>query len=132
VILTHQCRHVNSEKELPTQVSDDVPIAVEGGESGEEEAAGRRSISAFRLAMMAYFFTCGGPFGIEPAVLAAGPLYTLVNIPIVRKIFNIFAKISFIVVPWLWSVPQALLSAELSLMMEQNGGKFFFDILTFE
>lgn len=79
VILTHQCRHVNSEKELPASAGEDVPV--EGGESGEEEAAaGRRSISAFRLAMMAYFFTCGGPFGIEPAVLAAGPLYTLVSI----------------------------------------------------
>mgnify|MGYP007061229766 FL=1 len=86
-MLTHQCRHVNSEKELPAQASEDVPVAVEGGESGEEEAAaGRRSISAFRLAMMAYFFTCGGPFGIEPAVLAAGPLYTLVNITNVGKI----------------------------------------------
>lgn len=47
----------------------------------EEEPAARRSISAFRLAMMGYFFTCGGPFGIEPAVSAAGPLYTLVTPP---------------------------------------------------
>ena len=44
----------------------------------------------------------------------------------------IFSQISFIVVPWLWSVPQALLSAELSLMMEQNGGKICLVFFTFE
>eukprot|EP01087_Luapelamoeba_hula_P009332 TRINITY_DN2405_c0_g1_i1.p1 TRINITY_DN2405_c0_g1~~TRINITY_DN2405_c0_g1_i1.p1 ORF type:complete len:396 (+),score=39.51 TRINITY_DN2405_c0_g1_i1:180-1367(+) len=67
----------------------------------------RRSLSALRLAMLAYFFTCGGPFGIETSVGAAGALTTF---------------IAFVAIPWVWSVPQALMSAELALMMPQNGG----------
>ena len=74
----------------------------------EVTASGKRSISAFRLAMITYFFTCGGPFGIESAVGAAGPLYSLIAV---------FA------IPIFWALPQALMSAELSLMMNQNGGK---------
>lgn len=70
-------------------------------------ASGKRSISAFRLAMITYFFTCGGPFGIESAVGAAGPLYSLIAV---------------FVIPLFWALPQALMSAELALMMNQNGG----------
>lgn len=54
-----------------------------------------------------YFNTCGGPFGVEPAVEAAGPLWTL---------------IALIVLPLFWSLPQAIMSAELSLLVNENGG----------
>ena len=56
--------------------------------------AGKRNINAFQLAMLTYFFTCGGPFGIEPSVGAAGPVITL---------------IALFFVPILWSLPQGIL-----------------------
>jgi amino acid transporter len=74
---------------------------------GAGEPAAKRSVSAFRLAMMCYFLTCGGPFGIESAVEAAGPLMALIGV---------------LVTPFLWSLPQALMSAELSLLSNENGG----------
>lgn len=48
-----------------------------------------------------------GPFGIEVCVGAAGPLYTL---------------IALIGLPFVWAVPQALMTAELSTMIPENGG----------
>jgi amino acid transporter len=49
----------------------------------------------------------GGPFGIEAAISAGGILISLIAI---------------IVIPLFWSLPQALMSAELALMINENGG----------
>eukprot|EP01089_Gocevia_fonbrunei_P002095 TRINITY_DN12083_c0_g1_i1.p1 TRINITY_DN12083_c0_g1~~TRINITY_DN12083_c0_g1_i1.p1 ORF type:complete len:553 (+),score=88.05 TRINITY_DN12083_c0_g1_i1:155-1813(+) len=76
--------------------------------SGDDTtAAGARTLSAWKLLFLGYFLTCGGPFGMESAIGAAGPLITY---------------ISFVGFPFIWSVPQAVMSAELSLMMRENGG----------
>jgi amino acid transporter len=68
---------------------------------------GKRGVNALQLTMMIYFFTSGGPFGIESAIGAGGILLSLIGI---------------ILIPLLWSLPQALMSAELALMMSENGG----------
>jgi hypothetical protein len=44
-----------------------------------------------RYVAILYFLICGGPFGIEVAVTAAGPLPTLIG---------------FLAMPFLWSFPQ--------------------------
>jgi len=75
--------------------------------TGKITAPGKRGVNALQLTMMIYFFTSGGPFGIESAVGTAGPLLTL---------------ISLIVIPLFWSLPQALMAAELSLLISENGG----------
>jgi len=85
-------------------LSADDTLSEEFGKTGRPA---KRGVNALQLTMMIYFFTSGGPFGIEPAVGASGPLLTL---------------ISLIVVPLLWSLPQALMAAELSLMISENGG----------
>lgn len=85
----------------------DPTIVDHGDHHHHKKSAGKRNINAFQLAMLTYFFTCGGPFGIEPSVGAAGPVITLV---------------ALFLVPVLWSLPQALMSAELSLMVDENGG----------
>eukprot|EP01090_Pellita_catalonica_P020291 TRINITY_DN7181_c0_g1_i1.p1 TRINITY_DN7181_c0_g1~~TRINITY_DN7181_c0_g1_i1.p1 ORF type:complete len:528 (-),score=60.97 TRINITY_DN7181_c0_g1_i1:447-2030(-) len=71
------------------------------------ETGGKRSLTAVNLALIGYFLTCAGPFGIESIVEAGGPLIGLIGL----LIFPIF-----------WSIPQALMSAELSLMISENGG----------
>eukprot|EP01125_Pyxidicula_operculata_P019382 TRINITY_DN7030_c0_g1_i5.p1 TRINITY_DN7030_c0_g1~~TRINITY_DN7030_c0_g1_i5.p1 ORF type:complete len:451 (+),score=63.57 TRINITY_DN7030_c0_g1_i5:1226-2578(+) len=64
-------------------------------------------MTAGQLIVMMYFWTSGGPFGIESAVGAGGALLTLVGIGCVC---------------FFWALPQALMSAELSLMINVNGG----------
>lgn len=49
----------------------------------------------------------GGPYGEEPAVKAAGPL---------------FAILGFLIFPFIWSIPEALITAELSTVYPGNGG----------
>lgn len=67
----------------------------------------RRVLNAVSLAFLAYLAVSAGPFGIESAVRAAGPLPVLVAI---------------LVLPFVWGLPQALMTAELSTMMDENGG----------
>jgi amino acid transporter len=66
-----------------------------------------RSIGLAQLVVITFFITCGGPFGIEPAVGSGGATLTVVGL---------FAIIV------LWCLPQALMSAELALLCGANGG----------
>ena len=50
-----------------------------------------RTVNLWRYVVIVYFLICGGPFGIEVAVSAAGPLPTLIG---------------FFAMPFLWSFPQ--------------------------
>lgn len=67
----------------------------------------RRVLGTLAFAAVAYFLTAGGPFGIEPAVIAAGPLPCFVVLG---------------VLPLIWSLPQALVTAELASLIPDNGG----------
>lgn len=70
----------------------------------------KRSLGASGVALMAFFITCAGPFGVEPAVQAAGPLVVCITV---------------IALPLVWALPQGLLVAELSCMegLDVNGGR---------
>lgn len=69
--------------------------------------ATRKKLTLLPLVFLIYFQVAGGPYGEEPAVQAAGSL---------------FAIIGFIVFPFLWSVPEALITAELTTTFPGNGG----------
>ncbi|KAJ6708056.1 hypothetical protein OIU85_028343 [Salix viminalis] len=49
----------------------------------------------------------GGPFGVEDSVQAAGPLLALLG---------------FLLFPLIWSIPEALITAEMGTMFPENGG----------
>ncbi|EOY32321.1 Amino acid permease family protein isoform 1 [Theobroma cacao] len=66
-----------------------------------------KKLTLIPLIFLIYFEVAGGPFGEEPAVQAAGPL---------------FALLGFLVFPFIWSVPEALITAELSTAFPGNGG----------
>lgn len=70
-------------------------------------AAVRKKLTLIPLIFLIYFEVAGGPYGEEPAVQAAGPL---------------LAIIGFVVFPFIWSVPEALITAELSTAFPGNGG----------
>ena len=63
-----------------------------------------------------FFAVSGGPFGSEEAVAAVGPLWVLVG---------------FILFPIIWSIPEALMTAELSTMFPGNGGYVFWTTAAF-
>ncbi len=64
--------------------------------------------SVWHLTLFFFFAVSGGPFGVEEAVAAAGPAPCLIG---------------FALLPILWGLPQALMTAELSSMFDaRNGG----------
>lgn len=66
-----------------------------------------RSLSLPGLVAMIYYSVAGGPFGTEDVVSAAGPLLGLLG---------------FVVMPLVWSAPEALISAELATAFPNNAG----------
>ncbi|KAL9995007.1 putative amino acid/polyamine transporter I [Helianthus debilis subsp. tardiflorus] len=70
-------------------------------------AATRKKLTLIPLIFLIYFEVAGGPYGEEPAVQAAGPL---------------LAILGFLIFPFIWSIPEALVTAELSTTFPGNGG----------
>ena len=67
----------------------------------------RRALNCTSLVALTFFCVAGGAFGLEDAVGSAGPLITIAAI---------------LILPWLWSFPTALMTAELSAVMPEDGG----------
>ena len=66
-----------------------------------------RQIKLVALACLIFFTTCGGAFGLEPLIGAVGPALSLVFI---------------LATPLLWSLPTALMVAELTALLPEEGG----------
>lgn len=56
------------------------------------------ALKLWPLAVLVFYNVSGGPFGIEPSIRAAG---------------NFYAILGFIVFPFIWALPEALVTAEL-------------------
>ena len=82
-------------------------VAGTGSGSGSGHARGRNKLTLFPLIFLIFFEVAGGPYGAEPAVQAGGPLLALIG---------------FFVFPFVWAVPESLVTAELSTAMPGNGG----------
>ncbi|KAL1832261.1 hypothetical protein ACET3Z_001912 [Daucus carota] len=70
-------------------------------------AVGINKVSLLPLVFLIFYEVSGGPFGVEDSVKAAGPLLALLG---------------FLVFPFIWSVPEALITAEMGTMFPENGG----------
>jgi len=88
-------------------VSSDMGTELGQLDTDAPKADGSRFVTAPQLMLMTFFCTTGGPFGIESAVAAGGPAYAIIGTLIILLF---------------WALPQALMAAELSLMMNENGG----------
>lgn len=66
-----------------------------------------KKLSLLPLVFIIFYEVSGGPFGVEDSVQAAGPLLALVG---------------FLVFPLIWSVPEALITAEMGTMFPEAGG----------
>jgi len=67
----------------------------------------RQRLGLAGLVVLIFYNVSGGPFGSEQAVRAAGPFWALLG---------------FTLMPVLWSMPQALLTAELATAFPDDGG----------
>ena len=68
-----------------------------------------RRLNLLALTSIIFFTTCGGAFGLEPLVGAVGPGWAVVLI---------------VVTPLVWSLPAALMAAELTALMPEEGGYY--------
>lgn len=66
-----------------------------------------QKVSILPLVFLIFYEVSGGPFGAEGSVNAAGPLLALLG---------------FIIFPFIWCIPEALITAEMSTMFPINGG----------
>ncbi len=67
----------------------------------------RRALNCTSLVALTFFCVAGGAFGLEDAVGSAGPFIAIATI---------------LILPWLWSFPTALMTAELAAAMPEDGG----------
>jgi amino acid transporter len=66
-----------------------------------------QKLSIIPLVFLIFYEVSGGPFGVEDSVKAGGPLLALLG---------------FLLFPLIWSIPEALITAEMSTMFPENGG----------
>ncbi|KAL1308871.1 hypothetical protein HN51_050904 [Arachis hypogaea] len=66
-----------------------------------------KKLTLVPLIFLIYFQVAGGPYGEEPTIKAAGALIALLG---------------FLIFPFIWSVPEALITAELTTAYPGNGG----------
>ncbi|KAJ1396880.1 Amino acid/polyamine transporter I [Sesbania bispinosa] len=77
------------------------------GELPTSRANHMNKVSVLPLVFLIFYEVSGGPFGVEDTVQAAGPLLALLG---------------FLVFPLIWSVPEALITAEMGTMFPENSG----------
>ncbi|KAK7386823.1 hypothetical protein VNO78_27160 [Psophocarpus tetragonolobus] len=82
-----------------------MPIDNDELSSPRENHVGR--VPLLPLVFLIFYEVSGGPFGVEDTVHAAGPLLALLG---------------FLVFPFIWSVPEALITAEMGTMFPENSG----------
>ena len=94
------------------------PASIEMGEFTRDEyvavdelpsirANHSRKVSVLPLVFLIFYEVSGGPFGVEDTVKAAGPLLALLG---------------FLLFPLVWSIPEALITAEMGTMFPENSG----------
>ncbi|KAI4318562.1 hypothetical protein MLD38_032249 [Melastoma candidum] len=76
------------------------------GEGSLQKREKLRNVSILPLVFLIFYEVSGGPFGVEDSVKAARPLIALLG---------------FLLFPFVWSIPEALITAEMSTMFPETG-----------
>uniref|UniRef100_A0A383VUM4 Amino acid permease/ SLC12A domain-containing protein n=1 Tax=Tetradesmus obliquus TaxID=3088 RepID=A0A383VUM4_TETOB len=90
-------------------VSNDVetPFLTPTSQAAPQQHSRKKPLTLLPLIALIFFEVSGGPFGTEDAVAAGGPLLVLAGL---------------LIFPLLWSVPEALITAELATAFPENSG----------
>jgi len=85
------------------------PLEIENADSdGDSDSVHAHYIGVSQLAMIVWYNVSGGPFGIEESVRSGGFFFSILG---------------FLIMPFVWSLPEALMTAELgSAFPEAAGG----------
>ena len=67
----------------------------------------RRKVGILEFVSYAFFLSAGGPFGLETCIQYGGPFLTIIGL---------------IIIPFIYELPQAFMTSELSTMIPCNGG----------
>ncbi|KAL6013145.1 hypothetical protein ACLOJK_003637 [Asimina triloba] len=79
-----------------------------GGRSDAHVSKSKSKLTVWPLIALIFYEVSGGPFGVEDSVKAGGgPLLSLLG---------------FLIFPLIWSIPEALITAELATCYPENGG----------
>src|ERR671919_647822 len=84
-------------------------MAAEGVTTALPGVLKRRQLGLLALVMVTFFIVSGGPYGLEELVSQSGPGIALLLL---------------LITPLIWSVPTAVMVAELSSMMPVEGGYY--------
>ncbi|KAI4297803.1 hypothetical protein L6164_037668 [Bauhinia variegata] len=79
----------------------------QGSAASDPQLDKLRKVSVLPLIFLIFYEVSGGPFGVEDSVRAGGPLLALAG---------------FLLFPFIWSIPEALITAEMGTMFPENGG----------
>lgn len=82
-------------------------ILPEQNTSEKKDLKVSNKLALLPLVFLIYFEVSGGPYGSEQTVQAGGPL---------------LAILGFVIFPFVWSIPEALITAELATALPGNGG----------
>jgi hypothetical protein len=66
----------------------------------------KKKLGLAALTVLIFYEVCGGPFGIEEIVRAGGPFYALLGFSLL----------------FVWAIPEALITAEMSTAMPEPSG----------
>lgn len=89
------------------QADEDLKGPLTLGEDSTLLGAPRKQLGAVGLAAIVFFLVCGGSYGTEDLGGTIPPLYAILGI---------------VIVPWLFSLPIALVTAELATSMQDQSG----------
>ncbi|KAL5172163.1 putative polyamine transporter [Glycine soja] len=87
-----------------------VPISIDNDELSSPRENDTRRVSLVPLVFLIFYEVSGGPFGVEDTVHAAGPLLALLG---------------FLIFPFIWSVPEALITAEMGTISLRTVAMWF-------
>jgi hypothetical protein len=90
-----------------TEVLEEQVLPVRPREGGDHD----KKLSALALSILVFYKVSGGPFGCEPTVRAAGPMYALLG-------FSLF--------PLVWCIQEVLVTAELGSAYPEPSGCTFY------
>lgn len=106
---------------IPTTTTTFATVVTASGVGGDtpqqQQQQQQRTMTLWQLVAFTLFVTAGGPMGMEPAVKASGAPPTLTAIAII---------------PFIYCLPIALVTAELSTTYPENGGTVVFTMYAFK
>nr|XP_024375958.1 probable polyamine transporter At3g19553 [Physcomitrium patens]XP_024375959.1 probable polyamine transporter At3g19553 [Physcomitrium patens]XP_024375960.1 probable polyamine transporter At3g19553 [Physcomitrium patens]XP_024375961.1 probable polyamine transporter At3g19553 [Physcomitrium patens]PNR53956.1 hypothetical protein PHYPA_007631 [Physcomitrium patens] len=95
---------LNSLREVKSE-SPEAPSLMTKDSHGKNN--GGSKLGLLPLVALIFYEVSGGPFGVEDSVKSGGPL---------------LAILGFLIFPFVWSIPEALITAELATAFPENGG----------